>query len=143
MDKFAQALAPEELGEFVQAVLAVAALRMHRGIIEEYAIAARLQLLANHESFISSPVRIVHARRLVIAAIPRGQGIAFAVLLPPRGGRQVKPRPEFRRPVLVKGIQLNDGRGADVANRQADAQALRIAQVSDAGLPLLGNHFWR
>ena len=60
----------QEGGEFFHAVFAVAPLRMHRGIVEEDAVVSGLQLLAHHKQLVGSPVRMIHAGRLIIASVP-------------------------------------------------------------------------
>ena len=63
-------LCGEELRELRHAMRAVAPVRMHRRVVEEDPVAPGPELLSDDELLVRAPVRIVHAGRAVIAAVP-------------------------------------------------------------------------
>ena len=138
-------LASEKPRKLLHAVLAIAALGVHGGIVEENAVTAGFELLADDELLVGTPVRVVHTGRTILTAVPGRQRLAVAILLQPLGRRCVKPFPKFCRPVFVECLQLDDGGGADVPERQPDTVVAGVAQISQGvrqrGLALFGQFF--
>src|SRR4051794_19540590 len=107
----------QELAEFFHAKLAITALGMHRGIIKEDSIATGLKLLTDDKLLVRTPVRIIHTGRLIITAIPGKQWAAVVCLLTPRRHRRMQLAAQIRRPVPIKGVELNYGSCTDVPDR--------------------------
>src|SRR2546423_4864680 len=105
----------EELRKAFHAMPAITALRMDRGIVEKNAIAARLQLGANHKVLVRSPIRIVHARRFVLTLIPGAEEVTLFINLPPLGGASMQPGAELRRPPLVESVELHNRGRAQIS----------------------------
>ncbi len=116
-----------ELFEPPHTMFAVAALRMHRRIVEEDAVVARFDLQAHDVFLVAPPVRVVHAGGPVIAAVPGGQRVAFGIALQPLDRRCSELRTQLCRPVAVESFQLHDGSGAHITQRQPDAARLGAA----------------
>src|SRR5437588_1090524 len=103
---------------------------MDGGVIEEHAVAAGVELEADDELLVGPPIRIVHASRLVPAAIPRGQGRSIASLLTPLGRFRMKPGAQVRWPVTIESFQVHDRSGAHVTNGQPKAVVFRATQIA-------------
>ena len=98
------------------AVRTVATLPMHDRVVEEHAVVPSRQLLVNHVSLVGPPIGVVHAGRLISAAIPRRQRAAVAVLLSPLRRRRVEAGTERWVPMGVEFRQVDDRGRTEITN---------------------------
>src|SRR5207253_9948542 len=94
--------------ESVHAMRAETSCGMHRWIIEKNAVTAGFQLEFDHVTFVIAPIGMIHASRLVIAAVPGRKWITLCILLAPIRRGLMKTRSEGRRPVLIKSFEFHD-----------------------------------
>src|SRR5262245_14729263 len=108
---------------------AVTTLLMNSRIVEENSIVARFEREAGHRALVGPPIGIVHAGRGVIAAVPGCERLAVPVLLAPFGWARLELPAKFVGPVLVKRVEFDHRRGAQVTDRKLDAGCFRAAIV--------------
>src|SRR5689334_2830931 len=120
-----QLVLDEHRRKLPHALGAVAALRVYGWIVEEDPILSRVELLADDELLVLDPVGVVHARGLVLPAVPRRQRLALGVLLPPLRRWRLETRAKFGGPVFVERVEVDDRGCANVPDDETDAGPAR------------------